>query len=712
MDTQSEAEALRRPKLLQAVQACVRCQEKKARCDGNKPSCQSCAMRGKDCVYRGVRKRRGPGKGKKHIQVLEERLSEMESLLNRSSLLQRPENLEAGRETSLRPEHSPTALPGCTTNVSSSSFVSESNAHPAWNQKQPSTDSAEPSLGHIETFQAPGRILISQGIMSQAFRRIDERLNEFKAVGNPMSLGDVVVSPALPGELERQLLCDSIGDICNEFPLFHLPWLINRLRQSDSLERHNHQSWWASLNTLIAIAIVSKSINSSFSETYLIAWAFFKNAYAVFPDLVLRGNELLTVQSFLAMAMFLMSSADTRTTVLILSIAVRELQAIDLYGRMRQTTSVDPVAYEIRTRVIWVAYILDIEMSSNCGLPPLQSDEDIEINLPRDKPLDDRCGIDDSKELCSAKIFRLRAELATIQSRIRRELYTAKSRRQSTDQLLRAVRDLDFALEHWRSTTPVEVELCDGAQNGDSPLDKPVISLCLTYHHCVSMVHWAVLQSKSQQATLDAPSRHDALPIPRLQVTASTAKVRVAAIATIALIQRLSPLLFAELWRFLRYPISACIALLTRVLDDPADAEAQSDLTALRWFRQFIEKMITDEACDLTKVLRGCLEMEKIASTAIADTAMEPESGRAAERSSDPPLNERCKAVASILSATAHPMFVAQGLMGNLPNSDADAARVFSNYLGMSWEASSPYGSFVPGSLRPEPYGFIFESRL
>ncbi|KAH7024226.1 hypothetical protein EDB80DRAFT_675774 [Ilyonectria destructans] len=177
-----------------------------------------------------------------------------------------------------------------------------------------------------------------------------------------------------------------------------------------------------------------------------------------------------------------------------------------------------------------------MEMSSSYGLPPLQSDEDIETELPRDKVLGGRCGIDASEELCSAKVFRLRAELAMIQSRIRRELYTAKSRRQSTNRLPRAVGDLDFALEYWRSTTQVEVELCDGVQNGDSLLYIPTVAPGLTYYYCVLMVPWAALQPKSQQATLDVLLRHDAIPMPRLQVTASAAKVSTAISATIALI--------------------------------------------------------------------------------------------------------------------------------------------------------------------------------
>ncbi|KAH6874359.1 fungal-specific transcription factor domain-containing protein [Thelonectria olida] len=699
MDTSSEADTLRRTKSLHAVQACLRCREKKTRCDGNKPACQSCIARGQECSYSQVQKRRGPGKGKKEMQALQKRVSEMESLLNRSGLLERNEAPEAGRDASLKPGDSSTALPSCIINISASPSVGEGGDRQLCDQEQPNADSAEPLSSHAAGLQNTGTTDISRGAMFSLFGFTHEKTDEHKAVNNPMSLSPVVAFPVLPGEAHRHLVRFSIGDICYEFPLLHLPWLYSRLTEPDPLERHD-KSWWALLNTLIAMGIVSKGINSSFRETSADAWGFFKNAYAVFPHLVLQGNEFLTVQALLAMAIFMMWSADTRTTALILSTAVRELQTIGLHGGICRTIGGEPVADEMRSRVIWLTFILDMEMSSNCGLPPSQSDEDIDIGLPEDRSLDRHSDMTNSEE-GGDKVFRPRVELAIIQARIRRGLYTAKSRRQSTDQLLGTVHDLDPALEHWRSIAPVALQSYNSPQDGDCALDKSLVSLSFAYYHCISMVHWAVLRSKIQQSAVDGAARDHAMSIPQLQVIASTAKVRVAARAMIAMIRRVSPQPFTELWRFLRYPISACLTLLGRVLDDPAGAEAQCDLKAIRWFRQFIQKMVREEDCDLNQVLHGCIKMEEIASTAMADAVKEP--------SPDLSLNERREAIASLLGAATHPMFIAQGLMGNLPNSDAEIARTLSGYLGLSWEENPSYGSFVPESLRPEAYGFVFK---
>lgn len=461
----------------------------------------------------------------------------MESLLNRTGLLQQLDDPNDNEGATLMPDQTATASPGSITNDSGS--TNGSNARPVRGWETPNKDSAGPTLAHFQTSGACR--------MHPAFQQIDERLNGFKAVNDPMSLEAVLMSPVLPGELEKQLLYDSVGEIFHEFPLFHLPWLIDKLEKADSLDKDGYPPWWALLNTLVATAIVSKSINSSFKETYAIAWGFFKNAYAIFPDLLLRGNQLLTVQSFLSMAMFMMSSADTRLAVFLLSAAVRELQFIALNNRRHKRSSASSIAVETDIRVFWVAYILDMEVSSNCGLPPLQSPEELDTDLPSDTPISLHCGIYDLEEPPNTKAFRLRAELATIQASIRRELYAVKQRHQFTEQVLKAVRDLDTALEHWQSAASIGVEFRNDAQSGDIPLNQPLISLHLAYHHCVSLVHWAGLQSESEQAMPDASSPDATLSAP-IQITTSATKVRLAARSMIALIGRCSSLPFTDLW--------------------------------------------------------------------------------------------------------------------------------------------------------------------
>ena len=56
-------------------------------------------------------------------------------------------------------------------------------------------------------------------------------------------------------------------------------------------------------------------------------------------------------------------------------------------------------------------------------------------------------------------------------------------------------------------------------------------------------------------------------------------------------------------------------------------------------------------------------------------------------------------------------MYVVQGLLTNLPNRDIEVSQSISRTLGIPLTESNPYGPLVPGCMKPEAYGFGFESR-
>ncbi|KAI1075058.1 fungal-specific transcription factor [Whalleya microplaca] len=62
--------------------ACMICRKRKLRCDGIKPSCSTCTRLGHSCAYDEVRRKSGPKRG--YVKALEERLKQVETLLNKS----------------------------------------------------------------------------------------------------------------------------------------------------------------------------------------------------------------------------------------------------------------------------------------------------------------------------------------------------------------------------------------------------------------------------------------------------------------------------------------------------------------------------------------------------------------------------------------------------------------------------------------------------
>ncbi|KAG1166961.1 hypothetical protein G6F36_012747 [Rhizopus arrhizus] len=65
-------------KRMRATQACILCRKKKIKCDGTKPFCLHCQESNLECEYTESKKR-GPRKG--YVQVLEDRLAQLEKML-------------------------------------------------------------------------------------------------------------------------------------------------------------------------------------------------------------------------------------------------------------------------------------------------------------------------------------------------------------------------------------------------------------------------------------------------------------------------------------------------------------------------------------------------------------------------------------------------------------------------------------------------------
>lgn len=289
------------------------------------------------------------------------------------------------------------------------------------------------------------------------------------------------------------LMENTIQEICDDLPIFDVPSFKRWVREPDTLKQRAKPSQWASLNAVAGLSILVKSLSAPYRKVALFPWAFMKNAYSLLPEVILQGDGIWGVKAILAMVMFMMrASGDTRTAVMLLAVAVRVMHAGGLQGED-----------ETRTRVFWSAYVLDAEISLNCGIPPLLHDEDIELALPFRSI---SRGIADDSGSSSTSIFALRAELATIQARIRRELYSSKAFGLPDNELVRAATHLSSTLESWRSNVPVDIRPGQDGQPSESAQSTPAIMLHLTFHNCMSMVYWAISRHLEQSLESTAAS--------------------------------------------------------------------------------------------------------------------------------------------------------------------------------------------------------------
>ncbi|KAF4777976.1 hypothetical protein HER10_EVM0011053 [Colletotrichum scovillei] len=714
MDTESVQSGRTQDKASRIAKACLRCQSKKIKCDGRTPSCTPCVNRSQECVYQQVQRRRGPGRSKMYIQALEERLSKMEAVLNQAGLP--------------RPGAPPTRISPSETDAASVS-VFAGPAIPNSTVPIPShrLDAAQAAASHVPSDHPMGDEAVSSAPNSRSsqtpvpqpreipeppsqlsgkmpvFAVIASRMREVNSASYCSTFNRQVFTPRLEREEAITILMPLYDDVISNYPLLNFHYFVRHFETlPEADDTFNSTSGWAYMNAVISVGTRWKTINSAFQEVCQLAWPFFKNAFSVLTELMVKGGDLLSVQAIVAMAVFMQGTTCTRTATMLSSAAVRLSQNIGLHRQPCTMMSMCAQDVEARSRVFWAAYILDKETGLNHGLDSIQDDDDIETELPSGWGE----GVD---------ILNLRAKLAMVESSIRRRLYTAKGLRLTDADLVKAIIDLDALLEEWRSSMPANLQPSYEAPASGSDIAPDILNLQLAFYRCTMMVHWAARRHDQYSTVAVLMGTPAGFEMPYIQLSFSQKRCRMAAHATLGLFRTISTPQYADLWRILCYPLCASITLLTDVLETPGSARARGDLAATRNFAHFLQKFEKSEGCDLKRVLTACAMMQRTAQYAVDDAQnimraqnLVGNNGGGVPLIPGFSLSEDAQVLQSLLGTATHPMYLVQGLMGNLPNRDQNLTMRLAQLLGTPFESGKPGSPLGSQPLQPETYGFGF----
>ncbi|PLN81565.1 hypothetical protein BDW42DRAFT_168561 [Aspergillus taichungensis] len=655
--------------------ACVQCQRKKKRCDGRVPRCTLCTERQLACTYRGVRYR-GRGKTRLHLEKLEARLGEL--------------------ETSLR--HSMTSV-GSASNERSIVGADQNGAQSTPSDRLDSPDS--------EASQPKGRS-DDPGQNQTALR--DRFFTVFPAQPTAETLRleanhGAFTSPIfiqLPPKSHLQTLFEvALGELNYQVPFFDIPLLLTLLDEHfahPTVPRGDHPQRWAMLNTAVAVAIQLRTAKGSEDAMMQLSWAFFKNAFSMYPAITLRGTDILALEALLAMALYMQGSSDLRTTSVLVCAAARLSLTLGLH-RTTYYSGLDPAAASRSRRAFWASYILDRDMSVRTGLPSTFDHEAISFQLDLVGPGSHNLGMDAS----ASTLIQSQVQLAMIESTVAKRLFSTSTSEKNVHQLMNIVAELDSQLITWKASLPLYLRADHiGRSTATATIAKePIILLHLAYYstHCEIHSFAAHLDHQDTRSTT-------------WQVKSAGIAQISAASETIHLLQCLSrqeqP---GYLWHILFYAMAACITLVTVVLESPMDFQAR--LCAERRigdFVDFLRALLRDGILHVQAVLDLCCELEKLVRSTGSNVANADGTWSSVSPSNGimpPDLDTWTQHIQSPIHIRTSSMQLASGLLGNIPNLCSIAAATFSNLVpGVQ---ISPVSSLLaPPSLDPGTYGFAF----
>ncbi|KAL3474168.1 fungal-specific transcription factor domain-containing protein [Aspergillus californicus] len=654
------------------ARACDMCRKKKIKCDGKMPKCSHCINYKTECIFTQVEKKRNPPKGAKYIEGLENRLGRMESLLRLSGLLSEDDGkTDLGTlekrlaDRSMAPGHqstnnsnSPTRFnmvpnghsqPASTSRHSTPRIDSHSSPRTA----ATSPDSQKDSENEVEGLSDMMCSLVTNNCGETRYIGSSSGFSIFSPKGiqwvnektgdtsfqdmissayiddnkwmywKPEIFSDIfarrVFKPLPPKEEALSLFRDFFDNFNCMFPLFHEPTFMHLVEKQYSRDPYEGSGWWASINVVLAIShrlrVMSNLVPHEEDKK---AWLYLKNAMGVLTELTMRNTDLLSVQALLGMSLFLQGTPNPQPSFFLVAAAIRLSHSIGLHKR-GSGFGLNPVEAEQRKRVFWIAYMLDKDICLRSGRPPVQDDDDMNVELPSEDPPDNIGNVPLSDGKGRFNMFRILCQFSIIESKVYKRLYSARASRQSDGELLNTIGDLDRELEEWKDSIPTDFRPENEIKASHTPLILHVVVLHFAYYNCLTTIHRMSVHHGYWTSRLSnyAIQGLNARPLnPRVFLSAVLCVT--AARASINLIKYIPQGDFACVWLILYYPVSALVTLFANILQNPNDARARSDVKLMNVVVNFLSTLVSDESNGSIKRMLGvCGEFERIAQVVL-----------------------------------------------------------------------------------------------
>ena len=533
------ADDINDPKRRRIARACDMCRKKKIKCDGKMPKCSHCINYKTECVFTQVEKKRNPPKGAKYIEGLENRLGRMESLLKLSGLLSDEDagktdlgTLEkrlADRSSAIgvatKTEPGQSGGSGQNSQRASETFtgtpIQDAHSSPQTSVTSPEAPKEQEqevealsdmmcslvtnncgetrfigSSSGFSIFSPKGIQWVNQKTGDASFQDMisSSSVDDNKWVyWKPEIFSDLFVrrifKPLPPKDEALSLLKDYFENFNCMFPLFHEPTFMHLVERQYSKNPYEESGWWASINVALAIAhrlrVMSNLVPQEEDQK---GWLYLKNAMGVLTELTMRNTDLLSVQALLGMSLFLQGTPNPQPTFFLVAAAIRLAHSIGLHKR-GSAFNLNPVEQEQRKRVFWIAYLLDKDICLRSGRPPVQDDDDMNIELPSEDPPDNIGNIPLADGKGKTNLFRLMCTFAIISSKVYKRLYATKASRQTDGELLNTIGELDKELEEWKDGIPIDFRPEHEIKASHTPLMLHVVMLHFAYYNCLTTIH-------------------------------------------------------------------------------------------------------------------------------------------------------------------------------------------------------------------------------
>ncbi|CCH43184.1 hypothetical protein BN7_2731 [Wickerhamomyces ciferrii] len=475
-------------KRIRVSRACDTCRRRKVKCDGKQP-CIHCTVYSYECSYNKAAPAPAQKRQKKESEAV---------------------GAGAGPGASTATASTAAKIANHEPTQSKSVKVEESNQTQI--PKQSSVKPAQPT--NSNTFQDqliqtifPQLDTQNENFNTDLFLQVLEKhkkngvidlnsiLKEYNAIENPhihgRSIAPIEIKIILPPrEIALKLIYKTWNEACVLFRFYHRPSFINdfnSLYETNPNEYTNHQNKVLPLiYSVIAVGALFSKGDNAIDNQYLQdeGYKYFIASRKLID--ITNSTDIQSIQTIFMLTLFLQCSARLSTCYSYIGIALRSALRQGLHRKLQ--TFANPIESEIKKRLFWTIYKLEIYVNSMLGLPNSINETDIDVEFPQD--LDDvnidQYGILPQQlgKLSSCGMNNSHTKLILILNHIVQKIYKTQ------DPIfvipLETIRNLENELKIWIYELPNQLK-----QNSNTPLEylKANKLLHLDYLHVKIMLY-------------------------------------------------------------------------------------------------------------------------------------------------------------------------------------------------------------------------------
>ncbi len=298
--------------------------------------------------------------------------------------------------------------------------------------------------------------------------------------------------PRLPPLKEIQPVIEHyFAHINSLVPLFSRASFIQLLHDYYTSRCPHPRVAWAAVNVVLALGSrlpvsPSADLDLGFGDSQVAMYVH--NAQSVISELVAGDENLLSLQVVLGLVIIFNGLKDSRPAVVLIGTAVRLAHRLRLHSRDHQRNLSSDEALQ-RSRVFWIAYLFDKDICLRHHTPSVQVDDEIDLDLPAERPPDEAGNIYAKDGRVLTNFFRLRLRLAHIQGRVYNLLFSIRAAKVTPQERQVRVALLHNQLEHWRLTVPPELQADAATEHASRIALSWLCMMHFSYLGCLVMIH-------------------------------------------------------------------------------------------------------------------------------------------------------------------------------------------------------------------------------